>query len=323
MKRLKHSVIFMLCGLGSVLLLSTCGGSINIKEFPESPHAADHPLPKVALQFSLIQTGAGQTLEAFTHSDGSYFESREVAHIAILIIHPQGKLLFDTGLGEKVDAQFEEIPWLLRPLMAYEKHGSARSQLERAEIDLQGLRIILSHMHWDHASGIEDFPEQEIWTTKLEHDWALKKAEEESGLLSSQFDAEEIKWRYLSFEDRSYENFSQSLDLFKDGSVILVPLPGHTPGAIGMFINLPSGERYLFTGDTSWSLEGIQKPSEKFWISRLLADDNSEGTTRELVRLHRLMLRRPELQLIPSHDARTQAKLPRFPQLGPQLRTTL
>ena len=39
------------------------------------------------------------------------------------------------------------------------------------------------------------------------------------------------------------------MDLFDDGSVVFVPLPGHTGGSNGMFVNLRSGKRFFFMGD--------------------------------------------------------------------------
>ena len=49
---------------------------------------------------------------------------------------------------------------------------------------------------------------------------------------------EDGRVRELRFSDTPYEIYPQSLDLYKDGSIVLVPLPGHTPGSVGVFINL-------------------------------------------------------------------------------------
>ena len=44
-----------------------------------------------------------------------------------------------------------------------------------------------------------------------------------------------------------YRGFSSSLDVYGDGSVILVPIVAEGKRTTGMFVNLPSGKRYLFT----------------------------------------------------------------------------
>lgn len=39
----------------------------------------------------------------------------------------------------------------------------------------------------------------------------------------------------------------RSFDLYGDGTVVLVPLPGHTPGSLSTFVNLP-GLRIFHVG---------------------------------------------------------------------------
>ncbi len=44
------------------------------------------------------------------------------------------------------------------------------------------------------------------------------------------------RWRSLTFESTPFANLSSSLDMHGDGSAVLVPLPGHTPGSIGLYL---------------------------------------------------------------------------------------
>src|SRR5437868_14538031 len=87
---------------------------------------------------------------------------------------------------------------------------------------------------------------------------------------------------------KRYENFPRSLDVFVDGTIVLVPLPGHTPGSMGMFVNLHSGKRFFFIGDLTWALDGIQIPAERPWLSRALADDDPDDVRRSIVQVHEL-----------------------------------
>ena len=61
------------------------------------------------------------------------------------------------------------------------------------------------------------------------------------------------------FEGPPYLGFSASYDVWGDGSIVLVPAPGHTPGSIVVFITLQSGKRYALIGDLTWQLDGIEK----------------------------------------------------------------
>jgi len=48
---------------------------------------------------------------------------------------------------------------------------------------------------------------------------------------------------------RAYMGLTQSRDLYGDGSIVIVPAPGHTPGSVVVFVTLPGGARYAFVGD--------------------------------------------------------------------------
>lgn len=294
-----------------VLLVVGCG-AIDVSQHSGDPVFAKDSrlqlperLPDVSL--SIVKTAESKTLEAFFYSGGSWTTPRVGAHSAILVRHPQGDLLFDTGLGNHVDEQFREsMPFWLKPFMAYEKIGSAQNLLAE-EVKKNPIRIIiLSHLHWDHASGIKDFPGVEVWTTRKEYDWAMRPDAPEGRYIQSQFSGKEVKWRFIQFERVPYENFDQSLDVFRDGSVVLVPLPGHTPGAIGMFVNLRSGKRVFATGDTTWSLEGFQIPAHKFWISSLLVDYDKNETEQSILKVRRLMREYPKMLIVPAHDDKAQ-----------------
>lgn len=142
----------------------------------------------------------------------------------------------------------------------------------------------------------------------------LRYDTEEGPYIKDQFNGASIKWKFIHFKAKPYENFSHSLDVFDDGSIVLVPLPGHTPGAIGMFVNLASGKRVFFTGDTTWTSEGFSYPSHKFWLASLLVDHDREATARSILKVHRLMQEYPDMVIVPAHDSRAQQRLAQFPE---------
>jgi N-acyl homoserine lactone hydrolase len=102
--------------------------------------------------------------------------------------------------------------------------------------------------------------------------------------------------------------------VFGDGSIVLVPAPGHTPGSIIAFLTLPSGSRYALVGDLVWQREGIELPAERPWLSRLLADADPAGVRRWIVLMHQIASNMPDLLIVPAHDARVFERLPRFPE---------
>lgn len=100
--------------------------------------------------------------------------------------------------------------------------------------------------------------------------------------------------------------FRSSYDLFGDGSLVLVPLPGHTAGNTGLFINRASGSRLFLVGDAAWSSENYMRPATMHPIlwSMFTSDDATARQT--LIDLQRFSLRHPEIPVIGMHDAHMQ-----------------
>jgi glyoxylase-like metal-dependent hydrolase (beta-lactamase superfamily II) len=282
---------------------------------PEIPPQWPVSRPPQGLAFSVLRTGeSAGTVEALVLAGGSWSTPRKPVHSAVLIRHPQGTLLFDTGLGRHVDRQFAVNKAIDREFFGYRAGVPAQAQLAAAGIAASSLKAIVpSHLHWDHVSGLEDFPDTEVWAQDTEREAAAKGAP--PAFLRSQFDGVK-RWRELSFEPRPYMGFAARRDVFGDGAVVLVPLAGHTAGHVGLFLNLPSGRHYFFTGDVTWTIEGLQRPADRPWLTRTVTklDHDTGDNRRALVQIHRLMQRHPELVVVPAHDENVAKTLPPFPR---------
>ncbi|MCY1534472.1 Metallo-beta-lactamase superfamily protein [compost metagenome] len=262
------------------------------------------------VRFSLVKTAETKTLDAFTVAGGKWTQTAVANHMAVLIEHHAATLLFDTSLGRQVDSQFaSEMPWYDKPLLQYGEVQPVRDQLDRDAVRVD--RILLSHAHWDHASGLADFPEVPVWAPYEEIEFS--RIATPPAILPSQF-KHKIKWVPYGFAPEPFMGFSESHDLFGDGSLVLVPLSGHTPGSVGLFITLDDGRRFFFTGDASWRLEGFTGPKEKFWISRRMVDHDRDATRDVLQQVHRLLEREPTLTVVPAHDASVHQKLGYYPR---------
>ncbi|MDH4581715.1 MBL fold metallo-hydrolase [Pseudomonas sp. BN415] len=262
------------------------------------------------LRFALVKTSETETLDAFTVADGKWTEKVKANHVALLIQHHAATLLFDTGLGRQVDSQFShEMPWWDKPLMQYGSVTPARDQLDRDGIRID--RIVLSHAHWDHASALADFPEVPVWAPYEEIEFT--EIATPPAILPSQF-AHGVKWHPFTFLPIPFMGFEESLDLFGDRSLVLVPLSGHSPGSVGLFLTLHDGRRFFFTGDASWRLEGFTGPKEKFWVSRRMVDNDRKATRAQLQKVHDLLQREPGLTVVPAHDAKVQDAIGYYPK---------
>lgn len=269
-------------------------------------------LPQVG--FSIVKSGSLKVREGLVYSGGSFTTEVDTVFSAILVKHGDEYLLFDTGLGERIAAQYEQdMPRLQRLLFKRpEPSVSAKSQLAAAGVPPVA-KIILSHSHWDHASGITDFPGTPVLVAQEELDVIRKPSGAIGAPWPSQVGDAGIRWQAIPFEARPYEGFERSFDLYRDGKVVLVAMGGHTPGSVGLFLTVDSGKRYFFVGDVVWSAGALKDGSPKFWLARRRVDHDVDATQRAIERIRTAMKNIPGLTVVPAHDGPVQNALGYFP----------
>jgi glyoxylase-like metal-dependent hydrolase (beta-lactamase superfamily II) len=111
----------------------------------------------------------------------------------------------------------------------------------------------------------------------------------------------------------SYLGFARSHDFWGDGSVVAAWAPGHTPGSVVVFVNLPSGARFAFVGDLVWQREGIELPAERPWGARVVVDDDARLARANVTHMAQVHAAFPAIIMAPAHDARLSADIPTFP----------
>lgn len=304
----------ILLGIFALLLAGTAALAWSFR--PEALPAADDAAltipavsPPAAMNVSVLHTGKMFSKAGFAYRGGALGEDRTFGMAAILVQHPQGRLLIDAGFGRNVDAHVLTTPWLMRKTSRYEKETPAADQLRAAGLDPAQLNgIVLTHAHWDHVSGAEDFPGVPVWVPQAERDF-VASGHIAAGLAAS---FAGLAWRTYDFPDGPYLGFASSYDVFKDGTVVLVPTPGHTPGSVIAFVTPPGERRYAFVGDLVWQREGVEIPAERPWLSRRLVDVDAAQVRGWVTRMHGLARAVPGLVVVPAHDRRVLETLPPF-----------
>ena len=99
--------------------------------------------PKELAVFGLV-TGVNHRVAAYGYRGGSLFEPRDFSMAGVLVKHPKGDLLIDTGFGRHIAEQFHTLkPWTLRLITFYSLWQPAADQLRGAGYDEKSLRAIL------------------------------------------------------------------------------------------------------------------------------------------------------------------------------------
>ncbi len=273
------------------------------------------PAPQVAL--AVVRTAQVEVAEALLVPGGSALRTRPTNFSAFLVKHGADYLLFDTGLGRQIGMQYaQDMPLWWRPFFRYGKSvDAAVDQLQRAGIAPQ--RVVLSHSHWDHASGVADFAAVPVMVDADEMARLRAPSSGPGGTWGSQVDVPGIRWESIAFEARAFMGYARSKDVFGDGTVVLVPMPGHTPGSVGLFVTVDSGTRCFLIGDVAWTQDALAQGAAKFWVAAKLVDADAADTAQSVAQVQRLMAAHPDLQVIPAHDGKVQDALGYFPAWVP------
>lgn len=200
------------------------------------------------------------------------------------VIHSsRGAVLFDTGLSPERDRR----PGGILDVVSRYKFRYKRkrrqdivSQLRADGIDPDDVRwVIASHLDRDAAGMIDAFPNAEVVVSRMEWEWRADRTREglEPSLLSPQWLKPRVREKLVDLHNApALGAFENGLDLFEDGSVYLVSLPGHTPGNMGAWINLDKGPVLLTGGatfvvdnylDLSLPVKGKIDDLEDYWRS--------------------------------------------------------
>ncbi|MEM8892075.1 MAG: MBL fold metallo-hydrolase [Bacteroidota bacterium] len=237
----------------------------------------------VTVQFEILYTGYCMAPEAIAIKSGKRKSIRFHANVA-LIQHPdKGYVLFDTGYAPRffeVTAKWPEKMQALSTPAVIEKDWDVISQLEKKGIRAKDIpHLVISHYHADHIAGLKDFPHSQFYSMKSGYDQMLRH-KGFSGVRRGLIDKlmpEDIADRIDFFD--SWEKvarndaFEYHYDMFGDGSIKVVQLPGHARGQIGLLLNEGNKDAVFLAADGFWLTESLDTNVLPSGIVRLFFDD--------------------------------------------------
>lgn len=185
-----------------------------------------------------------------------------------VIEHEQGLVLFDTGQDRDSVTDPHYFP---KGLTGHLYARLARFAIRPGETLTERLRgigyepgqvrtVVLSHLHQDHIGGLGELGDAEIVVSAKEWAGLDKQCAEVKGLLPRHIKLPGLRWTQVILhpvDDPSIAPFRAAHDLFGDGSMLLLPTPGHTPGSLSLLLRQEGMAPMLFVGDLTYDLEKL------------------------------------------------------------------
>jgi len=222
---------------------------------------------------------------------------------AFLVHHPSaGPFLVDTGLHPSIASRPAEnlgrlVANFSKPEL--EPGKDLPSQLRARGIDAKSIDlVVMTHLHFDHASGMSEFPGATFVLTEAE--WIAATTESRPfmhGYRHAHYDYA-FEYRTLSYDSgrvSSYSTFGRTFDLFGDGSVRLASTPGHSAGHQSVICRLRDRD-LVIAGDAIYTIGQLNDAPEP---PRPLDRHTWRRSAQEL----RLFARQyPQAVIITGHD---------------------
>jgi N-acyl homoserine lactone hydrolase len=215
-----------------------------------------------------------------------------------LIDHPKGRVVFDAGMHPDAGPDPEGRLGILAPFFQVDMGPDDNVAARLAALDIDAGRIdrlVLSHLHFDHAGGAALLPNARL---------VVQKKEWEAG------GDEDIRAR-CSFDTRDYqlghdvELVEGEHDVFGDGRVVCLPTHGHTPGHQSLKLRLDDGREVVLCADACYlcrNLDEMKLPSIVFDKAVMM---------KSLERL--AALRAGGASMVYGHDPAAWASVPQAP----------
>ena len=175
---------------------------------------------------------------------------------AFLMTHPKGNVLFDTGMDPAVMTDLRGTWGVLADMLTVQITGG---QTILSQLRLLGYQprdidhVVISHLHMDHAGGIQFFPDAEFLVQKAELRAAFRpEPYERHAYVRSDFD-----------RPVNYNDIEGDYDLFGDEKLIIRYTPGHSQGHQSLEVNLDSGAKFVLCADACYEATNI-RPTHPF-----------------------------------------------------------
>ena len=232
---------------------------------------------------------------------------------AFAIEHPEGVIVVDTGETARTSDPGYFPRWHPAFRLAVREDVAPEQeigpQLERLGIKPSDVRrVVMTHLHTDHAGGLHHFPDTEIVVSRAEFEYASGFRGQIRGYPNKRWPAR-FNPILVDLPAVPFGPFPASMPLTSAGDVTVVPVPGHTPGQMAVVVH--DGDHTVFlAGDSSYTQDTLLSGT----VDGVGPDAAAERLTHERIRAY--AAETPTVYL-PAHDPETVTRLAARQPIGP------
>jgi glyoxylase-like metal-dependent hydrolase (beta-lactamase superfamily II) len=225
---------------------------------------------------------------------------------AYAIEHRDGLVLFDTGVAPALvyDPDYINSPigrFILKKVFRFHigPEDALDKRLEAIDLAAADVRkVVISHLHFDHIGGISHVPQAELLVSRDEWRQLAAPHPERDWVLREHIELPGTNWQPIEFvptDDPLLAPFGACYDCMGDGSMVLLPTPGHSPGSMSMLVRSQGLPPLLFVGDLTYELEPL-------YNDQAPGIGDAEKLKTSFAKVRGLQKALPDLVVLPSHD---------------------
>ena len=264
----------------------------SISETPAVPDSAITESNEDLIKLYTFDCGtiAVSDFDVFSSAGDYAGQAGSLASTCYLIRHPSGDLIWDLGLPLDTVGEPPQVNGIFT-LSLKRSLADQLAVLDMTPADVEFMAI--SHSHFDHTGQIASFPNSQ---------WLVNDNE-----FDHMFSSYENKNQNLAFANLETIMYSGDHDVFGDGSVNILAMPGHTPGHSALQVNLTKAGTILLTGD-------LYHRQESRDLQRVPRFNTDEVQTRASMAVFEAFVIASGARVIIQHSQADITKLPKPPE---------
>ncbi|MFN0302535.1 MAG: N-acyl homoserine lactonase family protein [Burkholderiales bacterium] len=157
-----------------------------------------------------------------------------------LIRHAAGWMMWDTGNADRIATMPNGLTAPNGIITAFMKNPLAESLKEIGVAPSDIRHFAMSHSHGDHSGNANQFASATLYMQVAEYDAVFGPESQKFGFAAANFE---------KLRDAKAVKLNGDHDVFGDGSVVIKPAPGHTPGHQVLIVRLPKTGPVMLSGD--------------------------------------------------------------------------